>query len=111
MGRRQREKVARDVCGLAEVRSGRFCRSKRRIVAAHGTEPQSVVVQTATFDACQADAEVAIDVVVAWDDEEAVSFEVGGGEEFVEEGFGDFVFGGLAGMGDVAAIGVAGANA
>ena len=50
----------------------------------------------------QADAEVAIDVVVAWDDEEAVSFEVGGGEEFVEEGFGDFVFGGLAGMGDVA---------
>jgi hypothetical protein len=42
---------------------------------------------------------VAIDVVVAGDDEEV---EVGGGEDAVEERSGGIVFGGFAGVGDVA---------
>ena len=41
-------------------------------------------------------------MIAGKEEEETVAFEVSGGEEFVEEDFGDFVFGWLAIMGDVA---------
>jgi len=48
------------------------------------------------------DAEVAVDIMVAGDDEEAVFVEFGRSQEFGEELGSDFVFGGFAGMRDVA---------
>lgn len=45
---------------------------------------------------------IAVDVVIAGDDEQSSFFEIRGFEEVVEELSGEFVFPGLAGVGDVA---------